>query len=91
MLADFRRLTNPQTGTVDEALVAERLKAFREEEDRSTAELRKAYDAVDETLDVAQQARFRLFEERMEQRKLELIMRARQDPRAPGAQRRGRQ
>src|SRR5213083_323149 len=49
MLADFRRLTNPETGMVDEALVAERLKAFREEEDRSTAELRKAYDAVDET------------------------------------------
>jgi hypothetical protein len=34
-------------------------------------------DGVDEVLDVAQQGRFRAFEERMEARKLELLMRAR--------------
>ena len=84
-------LTNPQTGTTDESVIVERLKSFREEEERSAGEIRKAYEAVDETLDPRQQARFRLFEERMEQQKLELLMRARQNARAQNqAQRRGR-
>ena len=87
ILGDLRRLTNPQTGTADEAVIGERLKAFRDVEEHAAGELRKAYDAVDETLDTRQQARFRLFEERMEQQKLELLMRARQNAR----QARGRQ
>ncbi len=33
--------------------------------------------SVDEVLDARQQARFRIFEERMELRKLDLLMRAR--------------
>jgi hypothetical protein len=90
ILADLRQLTNPQSGTPDEAIVTERLKAIRDEDERAAGEVRKAYDAVDETLDTRQQARFRLFEERMEQQKLELLMRARQNARAQ-AQRRGRQ
>jgi hypothetical protein len=91
ILGDLRRLANtPEAAASDESVITERLKAFREEEDRATAELRKAYDGVDETLDLRQQARFRLFEERMEQQKLELLMRARQNARQP-AQRRGRQ
>jgi hypothetical protein len=89
MLGDLRRLTNPQSGSRDETVIAERLKAFRDEDERAAGELRKAYDGVDETLDVGQQARFRLFEERMEQQKLELLMRARQTARSQ-AQRRGR-
>lgn len=87
ILVDLRRLTNPEAGTVDESLITARLKAFRDEEDRAAAELRTAYDGVDETLDVRQQARFRLFEERMEQQKLELLMRVRQTARSQ----RGRQ
>lgn len=82
ILADLRRLSGPQAASPDETLVNERLKALREEEDRSAADLRKAYDAIDETLDPRQQARFRLFEDRMEQQKLELLMRARQNARA---------
>ena len=81
MLADLRRLTNPQAGTPDEAQITERLKAIRDEDERAAGEVRRAYEAVDETLDVRQQARFRLFEERMEQRKLELLIRARQNAR----------
>lgn len=83
ILQDLRRLTNPQTGTGDEAAIRERLTVLRAEDDRSAAELHKAIDALDEMLDVRQQARFRLFEERMEQRKLELLMRARQNARNP--------
>jgi hypothetical protein len=82
ILADIRRLTNPETGNQDEAQLADLMKALREREDRTAAELKKAYEAVDETLDVRQQARFRVFEERMEQQKLELLMRARQNARA---------
>ncbi len=82
MLADLRRLTNPQAGAPDEAVITDRLKALRDEEEHAAADLRKAYDAVDETLDIRQQARFRLFEDRMEQQKLELLMRARQNARA---------
>ena len=80
-LAEMRRITNPQTGTQDEAQLTELLKALRDADDRGAAELKKAYEAVDETLDVRQQARFRVFEERMEQQKLELLMRARQNAR----------
>ena len=82
ILGDLRRMSNPASGGGDEAMMSERLKAFRDEEERAAGEIRKAYDGVDETLDTRQQARFRLFEERMEQQKLELLMRARQNARA---------
>ena len=84
-MGDLRRLTNPQNGSNDEAQLTERLKALRDEDDRAAAELKKAYEGVDETLDVRQQARFRIFEERMEQQKLELLMRARQNARSAAA------
>jgi len=79
---DLRKLTNPQTGSNDEAAIVERLKALKEEDAVAVAEVLKAYDGVDETLDPRQQARFRIFEDRMEQQKLELLMRARQGVRA---------
>ena len=43
--------------------------------------MRKAYNALDEVLDIRQQARFRVFEEQIERRKIELLMRARQQNR----------
>jgi len=82
ILADMRRLTNPQTGSQDDAQLSELLKGLRDADDRGAAELKRAYEAVDETLNLRQQARFRVFEERMEQQKLELLMRARQNARA---------
>jgi len=82
ILGDLRRLTNPQTGSQDEAQLAELLKALREDDDRGAAELKRAYEALDEALDVRQRARFRVFEDRMEQQKLELLTRARQNARA---------
>jgi hypothetical protein len=54
-----------------------RIKALDEHDSRASEELRRAYAAMDEVLDPRQQARFRLFEERMERQKLELLMRAR--------------
>jgi hypothetical protein len=82
ILGDMRKLTNPQTGSNDEGSLTERLKALREEDERAAVDLKKGYEGVDETLDIRQQARFRLFEEKMEQQKLELLMRARQNARA---------
>lgn len=78
IVQELRRLTNPQVATVDEAAVRDRLKALRELDEKSAAELRRAYDALDEVLDVRQQARFRIFEENLERRKMDLLMRARQ-------------
>lgn len=82
IMAELRKLTNPQKGTADEATLTERLKALRDEDERVAVDLKKAYEAVDETLDIRQQVRFRIFEERMEQQKLELLMRTRQNARA---------
>lgn len=81
LLREIGRLVLPQQqqgGEGDESLVRDKLKALREHDDRAAAELRKAYDHLDEMLDARQQARFRLFEENIERRKLDLLMRARQ-------------
>ena len=87
IVQELRRLAGPQaTEPIDEATIRDRLKALRDLDDRSTADLRRAYDSVDEVLDARQQARFRIFEEMIERRKLDLLMRARQG----AAARRGR-
>jgi Spy/CpxP family protein refolding chaperone len=73
---------------LDEAQAREQLKALRELDARSADELQKAYEGLDEVLDVSQQARFRVFEEVVERRKIDLLIRARQNatiqPRAGG-------
>src|SRR5260370_40945839 len=73
-LQELRRLTNDPLA--DEAPMKEQVKALQELEDRSQAETRKAYEAIDQVLDVRQQARFRVFDEQMEQRMLQPISRA---------------
>lgn len=88
LMQQLQRLTNPrQPNRGNEAQIKERLTAFHELESRTAAEMRKAYNALDEVLDVRQQARFRVFEEQIERRKIELLMRARQQnrPNQPGA------
>jgi hypothetical protein len=78
VLQELRKLAGAQAEPpYDEAAIRDRLKALREHDDRAAAELRRAYDAVDEVLDARQQARFRIFEEMIERRKLDLLMRAR--------------
>ena len=88
MLAELRKMTNADA-PADDAQISERLKALQAHEDVGARALRGAYDGVDETLDVRQQARFRIFEDRMEQQKIELLMRARQNARAAGRRGRG--
>jgi hypothetical protein len=82
LMGQLQRLTNPrQPNRGDESQIKERLTALQELESRNAAEMRKAYNALDEVLDVRQQARFRVFEEQIERRKIELLMRARQQNR----------
>jgi hypothetical protein len=84
LMNELQRLTSPRAAVrADEAMLKERLNALQELDSRSAAELRKAYSALDEVLDVRQQARFRVFEEQIERRKLELLMRARQNRPVP--------
>lgn len=82
LMNQLQRLTNPRAEVRgDEAMIKERLTALQELESRNAAEIRKAYNALDEVLDVRQQARFRVLEEQIERRKIELLMRARQQNR----------
>ena len=82
LMNQLQRLTNPRAAARgDEAMIKERLAGLQELESRNAAEMRKAYNALDEVLDVRQQARFRVFEEQIERRKIELLMRARQQNR----------
>ena len=79
IIQDLRRLSTPDANAAyDENAIRTSLKNLRELDDRSAADLRHAYDAIDEVLDARQQARFRIFEEQIERRKLDLLMRARQ-------------
>ena len=74
---ELRRLVGPKSATPgDEAAIRAQLAALKEHDDRAAAELRAAYDALDEVLDARQQARYRLLEEAIERRKLDLILRA---------------
>ena len=82
LMGQLQRLSNPRLPRIDEAQVKERLVALQELESRDAAEMRKAYNALDDVLNVTQQARFRVFEENIERRKIELLMRARQQNRA---------
>jgi hypothetical protein len=54
------------------------LKALHDFEEKSHADVRKTYDEIDKILDVHQQARFRVFEQQMNQRMAQLAARARQ-------------
>ena len=82
IIQDLRRLASD--AQPDETQIKDRLKALQELEARSGVEVRKAYDGIDQVLDVGQQAKFRVFEEMMERRKLELVTRARQANRLKG-------
>jgi hypothetical protein len=84
MIRELNRLVGPRVQTpADDATIRAKLAALREHDDRAAAELRLAYDALDELLDAKQQARFRLFEEEMERRKLDLLVRARERANRP--------
>ena len=67
---------------VSETQLKDRLKALRDVEERSHADIRKAYDEIDRLLDVRQQVRFRVFEKDMDRRMAQVIARTQQSNRA---------
>ena len=75
VLRDLRQLL--QTAGND-AQLQERLDALVQLDASTRADQAKAMEAIDELLDVRQRARFRLLEQQLELRKLELVNRARQ-------------
>ena len=81
MVQDLRRLAND--ASPDEARLRDRLKALDDLDARAQSEAQKGYEAINQVLDIQQQAKFRVFEENMENRKLALVMRARQANRPP--------
>jgi hypothetical protein len=83
LLGELGRLSAPRAAT-DEVALKERLSALHELDARAAAETRKAFDDLDALLAPRQQARFRVFEAQIERRKLELLLRARQNARPGG-------
>jgi Spy/CpxP family protein refolding chaperone len=62
----------------DESMLRDSLKQLQDIDSRGEVDARRAYEAIDQVLELKQQAKFRVFEEQMERRKLELVTSARQ-------------
>jgi hypothetical protein len=78
MIGELRRLAGPRAAApADDSVIVEKLKGLREHDERAASEIRSALAAIDEILTPQQQARFRIFEEHIENRKLDLLLRAR--------------
>jgi Spy/CpxP family protein refolding chaperone len=70
---------------IDEASVSAKLEELDRAAGEASDDTRAAYAAIDRVLDLRQRARFRVFEEMMERRKLDLVARARQQAARAGA------
>ena len=87
LVAELRRMTN-QPG-VEDALLEAPTKRLDDFDKQSFQDLQNAYAQIDEVLNVRQRARFRLFEEQLDQRKLEILTRVLKSGGAPAAPGRG--
>lgn len=76
MLAQLNQLLRARSAS--EERLASATRALDEHERASLEAVQKAYAAVDEVLDARQRARFRVLEQQLERKKLEMLMRARQ-------------
>jgi hypothetical protein len=77
IVAELSRLTAGPATSGGEPALKERLQALQDLDGRAAAETRRAYESLDQQLDVWRQARFRVFEQNMERRKFQLMLRAR--------------
>jgi hypothetical protein len=76
-LNGLREMLKTQS-VLDDAVVAEKIKEYDDQLLQTSPELRQAYAAIDQVLKPRQRMQFRVFEENMERRKLDLIAMARQ-------------
>jgi hypothetical protein len=74
----LRRILQGGELPTNETTIKERLKALDDLATSSAAEIKQAMDSIDEVLDLRQQARFRVLEEEMERKKVDLVSRTRQ-------------
>jgi hypothetical protein len=79
IVQDLRQLVQREG---ESGAITDRLKGLRDFEARTVDEMRRAADDLDEVLEPVQRARLRIFQEQMERRQLELLLRARQGARA---------
>ena len=79
LLQELRREVRGRGGAAepDDATLTATLQKLRDHEEQAARDLKAAYEALDGVLTPRQRARFRLFEEQIEGRKLELLMNAR--------------
>jgi len=85
LLAQLAQLVKAQP--FDEAQARDRLKALSDLDAKASEESRRAYDSLTEGLDALQQVRFRLLEESVERKKIDLLTRARRAAQAPSPSR----
>jgi hypothetical protein len=85
LLQQLTRLSKQRPPATEQAL-SKALKALQDHDAAAPVSLRRAYQRVDEVLNLDQRARFRVIEQQIERRKLELIAQARERQRL---QRRG--
>jgi hypothetical protein len=83
LVQQLRILTQPEASRSDEAL-RRSLEEWKELDATERDDIARAIGGVDGVLSLRQQVRFRVFEQQMERRKLELMGRARQGGRAAG-------
>jgi hypothetical protein len=84
LLLRLQQLSGTGEAPSDDAALRHGLEQLRDHEAAARAETTRAIEQIDAVLTVPQQARFRLFEEQLERRKLELLSRARERARRPG-------
>jgi hypothetical protein len=77
-LREAQQALSGRGAPVDQTVVMARLKEYDDLMVSSADQLRRAYASIDEVLNVRQRVRFRSFEDRMTQQKLELLAQARQ-------------
>ena len=75
IIIELRQLA--AAASTDEAQIKAKLRALQDADAQTADELKKSYESIDQVLNVKQQAQFRVFEEVMERRKLDMISRAR--------------
>jgi uncharacterized membrane protein YdfJ with MMPL/SSD domain len=77
IIQEIARLTSPNNAAPDESQLRDKLKALDDLESKTAAEIRKAYENLDQVLDIRQRARFRVFEEQVERRKFQFLLNTR--------------
>jgi hypothetical protein len=75
IIAELNRTLHQPDDQIDEKALKALYDSLDREDETAQAEIKKAFDNVVSILDVRQRARFRVFEENLERRKLDLLSR----------------